>query len=105
MNKLRERQFKRIYDILMHKNIPNENKMFVIKRLMQNSSFLFGAINVFNYGYIEGVRHERDLRKHSKVVILSKVRIFYDKFGRLPNTLEELNQWINNRGETNHEHA
>ena len=87
MNKLRERQFKRIYDILMHKNIPNENKMFVIKRLMQNSSFLFGAINVFNYGYIEGVRHERGLRKHSKVVILSKVRIFYDKFGRLPNAL------------------
>lgn len=56
MNKLRERQFKRIYDILMHQNMPRENRMFVIKRLMQNSSLLFGAVNVFNYGYIEGVK-------------------------------------------------
>ena len=94
MNRLREKQFKQICDILGYQRMPKENKMFVIKRLMQNGSVLFGAVYVFNYGYIEGVRHERDLRKHTRAAVLSKVALFHEKYGRLPNTLEELNQGV-----------
>lgn len=46
-----------------------------------------------------------DRDRWNSIVTLSNVNQYYQKHGRMPNTLEELNQWIKDRGETNHEHA
>lgn len=46
-----------------------------------------------------------DHDRWNSIVTLSNVNQYYQKHGRMPNTFEELNQWIKDRGETNHEHA
>ena len=46
-----------------------------------------------------------DRDRWNSIVTLSNVNHYYQKHGRMPNTFEELNQWINDRGETNHEYA
>jgi hypothetical protein len=46
-----------------------------------------------------------DRDRWNSIATLSNVNQYYQKHGRMPNTFEELNQWINDRGETNHEHA
>lgn len=99
IQELNLKQCEEMYFILNKQNMPDENKLRMIKYVADhNTSLLFSLIHSFNYGRICGIRSERDVIKWNVKACFYNMKSYalcHD--GNLPKDYSELMKWVHSR--------
>lgn len=92
------RKTKKLLNILGKQKLPDKHvrrNLYAIRSSVIDSGTPLVAIYAYLYGYMQGKKAQRDVRKWNKLAIFCNMKEYASSHeGKLPETLQQLQEWV-----------